>query len=87
MCKNYLHRVQNRKDTAVAYIMWSVTFGCALSTVCTASAVTTQLPGNNGYCGGKVVFIDTEVRYIFHFCYCYFYSSYKHVFTRTLCIL
>ncbi len=25
------------------------------------SVVTTQIPGNNGYCGGKVVFIDTEV--------------------------
>ena len=25
--------------------------------------VTTQLPGINDYCGGKVVFIDTEVCY------------------------
>ena len=25
------------------------------------SVVTTQLPGQNGYTGGKVVFIDTEV--------------------------
>ena len=24
--------------------------------------VTTQLPGANGYSGGKVVFVDTEVR-------------------------
>lgn len=29
------------------------------------ATVTTQLPGSNGYCGGKVVFIDTEVCYIY----------------------
>ena len=28
---------------------------------CVVSIVTAQLPGNNGYSGGKVVFIDTEV--------------------------
>ena len=30
--------------------------------------VTTQLPGSNGYCGGKVVFIDTEVCFFANFC-------------------
>jgi len=27
------------------------------------SSVTTQLPGKDGYSGGKVVFVDTEVSY------------------------
>ena len=31
--------------------------------VSSLSSVTTQLPGKNGYSGGKVVFVDTEVSY------------------------
>ena len=57
-----LFRVPNRQNSVVPHSMWlailvcNFQFGYYYDIV-----VTTQLPGSNGYCGGKVVFIDTEV--------------------------
>lgn len=33
---------------------------CKLRFLCCSCAVTSQLPGDDGYSGGKVIFIDTE---------------------------
>lgn len=33
---------------------------CKLIFLCCLCAVTSQLPGDDGYSGGKVIFIDTE---------------------------
>ena len=42
--------------------LWSVALDLAIGdNVSSLSSVTTQLPGKNGYSGGKVVFVDTEV--------------------------
>ena len=42
--------------------LWSVAIYLSIVIVVSSlSSVTTQLPGKNGYSGGKVVFVDTEV--------------------------
>ena len=48
-----------RGNSAITYTMW---YGVvSASTHLFVLLVTTQLPGTNGYTGGKVVFVDTEV--------------------------
>ena len=68
---NFLHALKRLQCTSLQnfelgklnYRTHSVVQGLGCST-CTllVFTVTTQLPGANGYSGGKVVFVDTEVR-------------------------
>lgn len=56
-------RVSNWKNSIVTHTLWYVVLPSS-DLICTSLAltVTTQLPGANGYTGGKVVFVDTEVQ-------------------------
>ena len=58
-----LYRISYRKDSTISHSLWYVIIFDKSYMTSTLVIVTTQLPGNNGYCGGKVVFIDTEVRF------------------------
>ena len=52
-------RISYGENSAITYTMW---YGVvSASTHLFVLLVTTQLPGANGYTGGKVVFVDTEV--------------------------
>lgn len=64
LCRHYLAcRISNWENSTVSHTLWYVhvvlsLFTCSLVLL----TVTTQLPGANGYTGGKVVFVDTEVK-------------------------
>lgn len=58
-------RVPHRKNPAVSHALWWVkqfqaSFLHMTWTFLFLREVTAQLPGENGYSGGKVIFIDTE---------------------------
>jgi len=57
-------RISDWKNSTITHTLWYVCI-YIITHVIYHSTVTTQLPGSNGYTGGKVVFIDTEVYLVY----------------------
>ena len=56
-----LFRISDWKDSTITHSLWYIHYCCTVLHHVITLTVTTQLPGSNGYTGGKVVFVDTEV--------------------------